>query len=103
MKATRTALLLLSAALSVLLWGAARVPVAEEIENGNEQLLSNLATPTEPRSPAEQAPCVAETPEAVEEPKVTVQSIAERGDAMLFESEALYGTPFDQAIVMPFD
>jgi hypothetical protein len=32
-----------------------------------------------------------------------VQSLEERGDAMLFESEALYGTPFTQAAVMPLD
>lgn len=32
-----------------------------------------------------------------------VQSLEERGDAMLFDSEALSGLPFAQAIVMPFD
>jgi hypothetical protein len=32
-----------------------------------------------------------------------VQPLEERGDAMLFEIDALQGTPFDQAIVAPFD
>lgn len=103
MKASRIVLVLLPVTLSVFLWGAARLPVEGEIENGNEQLLANLATPAEPLSPAEQAPCVDEAPVAVEEPETPVQPLEERGDAMLFECEALYGTPFDQAITMPFD
>lgn len=41
-----------------------------------------------------------EAPVAVESP---VQSIEDRGDAMLFEVEALGNTPFDQEIVTPFD
>lgn len=32
-----------------------------------------------------------------------VQSLEERGDAMLFEIDALGGTPFDRAVTMPFD
>ncbi|MEE9367929.1 MAG: hypothetical protein V3V05_03590 [Pontiella sp.] len=32
-----------------------------------------------------------------------VQPLEERGDAMLFEIDALQGMPFDQAITMPFD
>ena len=40
---------------------------------------------------------------AVEEPKTPVQPIEERGDSMLFEADALFGMPFDQAIAMPFD
>lgn len=50
-------------------------------------------------APMVQVKAVSEV-EAVQEP---VQSIDERGDAMLFEAEALVGTPFDQAIVMPFE
>lgn len=38
-----------------------------------------------------------------EEGKEPVQTIEERGDAMLFEIEALSLMPFDQAITMPFD
>lgn len=37
------------------------------------------------------------------EPVEPVQTIEERGDAMLFEAEALGGMPFDHAITMPFD
>jgi hypothetical protein len=35
--------------------------------------------------------------------KAPVQTLEERGDAMLFEIEALQNTPFDEAIVTPFD
>ncbi len=34
---------------------------------------------------------------------VPVQPLEERGDAMLFEIDALQNTPFDEAIVMPFE
>jgi hypothetical protein len=53
--------------------------------------------------PPEELPLLFEAPVAVEGPKMPVQPFKERDDAMLFESEALLGTPFDQAIVMPFD
>lgn len=39
-------------------------------------------------------------PVAVEVP---VQPIEDRGDAMLFEADALGNTPFDQEIVTPFN
>lgn len=42
-------------------------------------------------------------PEPVREAQQAVQSVEDRGDAMLFEMDALQGTPFDQAVVMPFD
>ena len=35
--------------------------------------------------------------------KEPVQPLEERGDAMLFEIDALQNTPFDEAIVTPFD
>jgi hypothetical protein len=54
-------------------------------------------------SPLTEAPRLIDAPAAVEEPKQPVQSLEERGDAMLFEMEALEGTPFDQAVVMPFE
>jgi len=66
------------------------------------QALEDPAMPAEPL-PLEEMPRIIEAPVAIEEPKQPGQSLAERGDAMLFESEALHGTPFDQAIVMPFD
>ena len=32
-----------------------------------------------------------------------VQPVEERGDAMLFEIEALHHMPFDQEVIVPFD
>ena len=46
---------------------------------------------------------VMDTSEAIEVPPQPVQPIEERGDAMLFEMDALQGTPFDDAITRPFD
>jgi hypothetical protein len=43
---------------------------------------------------------VAEEPMTLHKP---AQTLEERGDAMLFEIDALQGTPFDQAIVAPFE
>jgi hypothetical protein len=43
------------------------------------------------------------TNEAPVEVNVPVQPQEERGDAMLFEIDALQHTPFDEAIVKPFD
>lgn len=37
------------------------------------------------------------------EVQVPVQPIEERGDAMLYEIDALQGTPFDKAVTQPFD
>lgn len=59
--------------------------------------------------PAAPAPFVSSTPnpmdavEAVEEPLRPAQPLEDRGDAMLFEIDALGGMPFDQTIVMPFE
>lgn len=38
-----------------------------------------------------------------EEAKEPVQPLEERGDAMLFEIDALQDTPFDQGVTRPFD
>ena len=43
------------------------------------------------------------TNEAPVEAREPVQPLEERGDAMLFEIDALQNTPFDEAIVAPFD
>ncbi|WP_372797176.1 hypothetical protein [Pontiella sp.] len=48
-------------------------------------------------------PAVAPEAESAALPVEPVQPIEDRGDAMLFEAEALNGTPFDQSITMPFD
>ena len=53
--------------------------------------------------PVEQQMVVPATNEARVDAKEPVQPLEERGDAMLFEIEALQNTPFDEAIVMPFD
>jgi len=46
---------------------------------------------------------VSATNEAPVEAQVPVQPLEERGDAMLFEIDALQNTPFDEEIVKPFD
>lgn len=61
-----------------------------------------VAIPASESSTVTESAVVLETSEAVEEPRQPAQPLEERGDAMLFESEALFGTPFDQAVVMPF-
>ncbi len=46
------------------------------------------------------------TPRGAPEPvaaRAPVEPLEERGDALLFEIDALVGTPFDRAITMPFD
>lgn len=48
-------------------------------------------------------PVVQKTNEAVAVQQQPVQSVEERGDAMLFEIDAMQNTPFDQSITMPFD
>ena len=52
---------------------------------------------------ASRVPTEVDPPAVVEEGLQPVQPLEERGDAMLFEIDALYGTPFDQAVVMPFE
>lgn len=42
-------------------------------------------------------------PVAIVESKRPAQTLEERGDAMLFEGAALESTPFDEAVVMPFE
>ena len=66
------------------------------------QALEETVLQAEP-SPLPEAHRLSDAPVAVEEPKQPVQSLEERGDAMLFEMDALQGTPFDQAVVMPFE
>ncbi|MBN2163669.1 MAG: hypothetical protein JXR25_07345 [Pontiellaceae bacterium] len=51
---------------------------------------------------ADEAPPVAPPVVEVPEPS-SVQSLEERGDAMLFEIDALGSTPFDQETISPFD
>ena len=53
--------------------------------------------------PVEQQMVVPATNEVPMDAKEPVQPLEERGDAMLFEIEALQNTPFDESIVTPFD
>lgn len=68
----------------------------------SEQALNDSALPAEPFVP-ETMVHVVESPVPAEVPKEPVQSLEERGDAMLFEAAVLVGTPFDQPAVMPFE
>jgi len=105
MKANRILLLLFSIAATALVVSSRLRPldqgvvvsVAEVLQPMEESVLS--AEPTATVDPPQQIEALV----AVVEPKRPIQSLEERGDAMLFESEALFGTPFDQAIVMPFE
>lgn len=47
-------------------------------------------------------PLAAATAQVVDH-REPVQPLEERGDAMLFEMDALQNMPFDQSITMPFD
>jgi hypothetical protein len=58
-------------------------------------IVEPVVQPQEPRPVA--------SPIATLEPQRPVQTLDERGDAMLFEATALSGTPFDKAVVMPFE
>ncbi len=69
-------------------------------------LRSSPETPSAPEPiaiPGVQQAVVPATNEAPVEVPVPVQPLEERGDAMLFEIDALQNTPFDEAIVTPFD
>ena len=95
MKAVRiiTVLLLCAAASAAYVWlrpstesNAVNEPVAMPAGPEREVRMMDAAT--------------SEAPAAEPEP---VQPLEERGDAMLFEIDALQNTPFDEAITMPFD
>ncbi len=105
MNANHIVLYLLPLVASVFVWASAPlfsrtkpdVVVVEEFQPLEEPVLA--AKPIL----QEEVPRLVKLPVAIEEPKQPVQSLEERGDAMLFESDALFGTPFDQATMMPFD
>ena len=85
-----------------VLHGSSAIPVPESaVQNVSYAAVESAVdfhplgkkTPrVEPVAPAERI--VAETP---------IQPLEERSDDMLFEIDALVGTPFDQVITMPFD
>ncbi len=109
MKVGRIVLLLLLVAVTALVVAARLRPTADASLDLVLVATTEVSLPleesvlsAEPSAPVA-APQLIEAPVAVAEPKQPVQPLKERGDAMLFESDALFGTPFDQAIVMPFD
>ena len=95
MKAVRIVpvLLLLAAASAAYVWlrpSSDTPPVADSIAlPGERQMEVPVAAPP--------------TNEVQADAKAPVQPLEERGDAMLFEIDALQNTPFDEAIVQPFD
>ena len=63
-------------------------------------------TPSVPESvaiPGGQQAVVPATNQMPAETHEPIQPLEERGDAMLYEIDALRNTPFDEAIVQPFD
>lgn len=99
MKAHCIALILVSLTLVAL---ACMLVQQQAVETPLGQALEGSAMSAESLPPGEM-PRLVEAPVAAESPREPVQSLEERGDAMLFEGEALVGTPFDQPVVMPFD
>ena len=105
MKAIWTTLVVLCAVgLAYVLAGRLQPSMEAPAEDMAVVLQPMEVSPPMPEPMVEvEAPCLVEVPETIEEPKKPVQPIEERGDAMLFESEALFGTPFDRAVVIPFN
>ena len=79
---------------------SAEIPVDDKTPIPVFQALEEPATTAEPI--AVQVLELRPSPKPVEV-KEPVQPLEERGDAMLFEIDALGGTPFDHAATMPFD
>jgi hypothetical protein len=98
MNAKCTGWLLVSITLAVMAW---MLSLQETETVCRERALEDFAVPAEPlETPSAPSPIAGPVPV---ESKSPVQSLEERDDAMLFESEALYGTPFTRSAVMPFD
>ena len=101
MKPIPIVLSLLLIACEILVWICSR-PDSAVMESGVLQPLEETVLPVE-QSPSPEVPRLIDAPVAIEEPKRPDQSLEERGDALLFEIDALQGTPFDQAVVIPFE
>jgi len=102
MKILRIILLILLIVCAVASLRRAPVENTPELEPGTrtEQPMGVAATPSESFSAPEPVSTNVARPVEVQVP---VQPIEERGDAMLYEIDALQGTPFDQSITMPHD
>lgn len=106
MKPLRFILYVLLIVLAACLWRFTcfqEEPVRQDVEPvAVFQSLEATAPTVVPVVPPEESRSVV-PPIAGVEPERPVQTLEERGDAMLFEASALEGTPFDQAVVMPFE
>jgi hypothetical protein len=102
MKCMLTAIVCLVTIMVVVVWimtrGSSELQIAGSQSN---MVLSEVPAAPDPfiSSPPNQIDPV----EMNEEPLYPVEPLKERGDAMLFEIDALQGMPFDQAVVMPFE
>ena len=97
-------LVLLSIEAAVLIVVSPRLPSEQVAVLPAVEILRPLEKPVLPIEPSIAAPPqTLETSVAAVEVKRLVQPLEERGDSMLFESEALFGMPFDLAVTMPFD
>ncbi len=67
-----------------------------------EEEMLTIEAPAE-KMPPSIAPAVDPVVVAAEPEREEAQTLEERGDAMLFEIDALQNMPFDQSITMPFD
>lgn len=107
MRAKCQELLLLSVILAALVCVEFLWPLAEETGDEVAAVEISLALPDQgpdvKPTPPPADPVPVPAPQGAVAVSAPVQPVEERGDALLFESEALFGTPFDQAIVMPFD
>ena len=97
-------LVLLSIEAAVLIVVSPRLPSEEVVVLPAVEVLQPLEKPVLPAAPfVAVPPQTIETSVAAVEVKRLVQPLEERDDSMLFESEELFGMPFDLAITMPFD
>lgn len=109
MRVIRSLLILLLAAGTVYVLALLVSPEASSSEAVVVEAGPVVSRPmAEPMLPAEsrieqEDPIVVDAPPEAEQKAQRVDSIEERGDAMLFEIDALQATPFDSAITQPFD
>jgi hypothetical protein len=107
MTARRTKLLLVSLALTADAYLLSMKPSSGTLGYSQRHAEASLPAAENTQPPCETAenPAAALPPPlpSAEAARPPVQTVEERGDALLFESEALFGTPFDQAVLMPFE
>jgi hypothetical protein len=85
--------------------GSVVVPEAQRVITDSKfQALEVAAPPEEAFERMSEIAAASVIEEVVQAPDFKpVQTLEERGDAMLFEAQALLDTPFNQSITMPFD